>query len=79
MVHATPPVFLLVLQCFVGHHRAVATFGLITLLLVGVCFPLIAAVALWLNRKRLDDWNFAWKVSSRAQLSRLKPTAHHPA
>jgi hypothetical protein len=50
------------LQCFVGHHRAVAMFGLVMLLLVGVCFPVAAAVGLWVNRKRLDEWDFAWKV-----------------
>jgi hypothetical protein len=37
-------------------------FGLVMLLLVGVCFPVAAAVGLWVNRKRLDEWDFAWKV-----------------
>lgn len=32
------------------------------LLLVGVAFPVLAAVGLWKNRKRLDEWDFAWKV-----------------
>lgn len=53
---------LLFVQCFVGHHRAVAYFGLVMLLLVGVCFPVAAALLLWCNRKRLDEWDFAWKV-----------------
>jgi hypothetical protein len=52
-----------VLQCFEGHHRAVALFGLVMLLLVGVLFPVAAAVLLWVNRQRLDEADFAWKVS----------------
>lgn len=51
-----------VLQCFEGHHRAVALFGLVMLLLVGVLFPVAAAVLLWVNRQRLDEADFAWKV-----------------
>lgn len=64
-----------VLQCFVGHHRAVAMFGLVMLLLVGVCFPVAAAVGLWVNRKRLDEWDFAWKV--RQQADGIRVCAQH--
>lgn len=37
-------------------------FGLVMLLLVGVLFPVVAAVLLWFNRGRLDEADFAWKV-----------------
>jgi hypothetical protein len=37
-------------------------FGLVMLLLVGVLFPVVAAVLLWFNRGRLDEPDFAWKV-----------------
>jgi hypothetical protein len=45
-----------------GHHRSVALFGLVMLLLVGLLLPMAAGVGLWLNRHRLDEWDFAWKV-----------------
>jgi hypothetical protein len=34
------------------------------LLLFGLGLPLIAGLLLWHNRKRLDEWDFAWKVSA---------------
>jgi hypothetical protein len=46
----------------VGPHRDVAIFGFISLLLFGVLAPIAAAVGLWVNRARLDEWDFAWKV-----------------
>jgi hypothetical protein len=32
------------------------------LLLFGLGLPMVAGLLLWHNRKRLDDWDFAWKV-----------------
>ena len=46
-----------------GHHRGIAIFGIMALLLVGVVLPCAAAVGLWINRSRLDDEDFAWKWS----------------
>jgi len=50
------------LQCFEGHHRPVAQFGMAMLVVLGVVCPLLAALWLWLKRQHLDDWEFAWKV-----------------
>lgn len=49
-------------QCFEGHHRPVAQFGMAMLVVLGVVCPLLAALWLWLKRQHLDDWEFAWKV-----------------
>jgi hypothetical protein len=37
------------------------------LLLFGLGLPVVAGLLLWHNRKRLDDWDFVWKVRNNAQ------------
>eukprot|EP00775_Hariotina_reticulata_P009569 gene9569-9731_t len=42
-------------------HLQLAIFGVVGVGVVGIIGPFLAGLLLWLNRGRLDDWNFAWK------------------